>query len=471
LLKTIFNYIFTCLKIHIPGVRVEQLIFNIPIHDKSNTGSIEKTPIRGRKSIRGANRTQIEFKCACLDDLIPKDHRARDVWDYVSELDLSCFHDHIRIPEGSKGPRTADPKILLAIWLFAILQGEVSARKINKLCTEHHAYIWLCGGISVNYHTLSDFRNIGGDRLQKLLQESIGVMWKSGIFNPEDVAQDGTRVKASAGTDTLRRDITLEKYLEEANLYLIKLEKEHKANPSASTLREKAARERAAKERKERLERARAELLDYKNHRIQSSKANHHKLSQEDLDDMRASITDPDCRKMKMSHGGFRPAFNVQFATSVDKKVILGVDVVQTMDQGTLCPMMSQVKDNLEAVGCPMPKTWLADSAYANKNDADKAEHEFSDVVLYSTPTSNGKTDAFTPRATDNTAMANLRKRMSTKEAQSKYKKRASTAEFANAMAKNRGMHEFLIRGLRKVKNMAMIYAIVHNMSMYFTYS
>lgn len=447
-----------------------QLLFNLPIHDDSKPGSIDKPTIHGRKSIRSANRNQMEFKYDCLDDLIPKDHRARDVWDYVSELDLSSLHDRIRVTEGSKGPRTADPKILLAIWLFAILKGEISARKIDSLCKEHHAYIWLCGGITVNYHTLSDFRNQGGDQLQKLLLESIGVMWKSGIFKPDDVAQDGTRVKACAGADSLRREATLDKYLEEAESFLKHLEAEHKANPSASTLREKAAKERAAKERKERLKRAKEELLQYKEQRIKSAKTNHNKLTQSDVAEMRSSITDPECRKMKMGNGGFRPAYNVQFASSVDKKVILGVDVVQTLDPGTLCPMMKQVRVNLEAIGCPMPKTWLADSAYANKHDAEQAGNEFPSVLLHSNPTSNGKADALTPRASDNDAMINLRKRMSSEEAQLKYTKRASTAEFVNATAKNRGMSEFLVKGLRKVKNMALIYAIVHNMSMYFTY-
>ena len=115
---------------------------------------------------------------------------------------------------------------------------------------------------------------------------------------------------------------------------------------------------------------------------------------------------------MKMGDGGFRLAYNVQFATSTDKKVIVGVEVVNTLDPGTLVSMMQQVKENLEEIECPNPSKWLADSAYANKDDAEQAEKHFPDTTLYSPPTGNGKVDALTPRKNDNLAMIELRKRM-----------------------------------------------------------
>lgn len=114
-----------------------------------------------------------------------------------------------------------------------------------------------------------------------------------------------------------------------------------------------------------------------------------------------------------------------------------------------------------------MPSKWLADSAYANKTDAEEAETEFTNTTLLSPPTSNGKVDATTPRKTDNPAMTNLRTRMNTEEAQVIYKNRSSTAEFVNATSKNKGMREFLVRGLNKVTSMALMYAIAHNMVVY----
>lgn len=433
--------------------------------------SNENITIAGRKSVCTPCRQQVEFKVGSLDDLIPIDHRARDIWDYVAAMDLAPFYTKIKISKGTGGPRTRDPRVLLALWLYAMLEGIASARHIATLSTIHHAYIWICGGVSVNHHTLSDFRTQDSEKFRLLLEESIALMWKTGKFKPEVVAQDGTRIKADAGSSSARREPTLERYLTEAREYLISLEDEHAANPSASTLREKATRQKVAQERKERLEQARAEMEQYKENRIQLAKKNHRSLSQKDLDETRISLTDPECRKMKMGDGGFRLAYNVQFATSTDKQVILGVDVVNTLDPGTLDPMMQQVKNTLSKMGCPMPSKWLADSAYANKNDTEVMERNFKNVCLYSPPTGNGKVDDLSPRKTDNIAMANLRKRMSCEESKIIYKERSQTAEFANAAAKNRGMGKALVRGLNKVTSMALLYAIAHNMVVYFRIS
>lgn len=246
----------------------------------------------GRKSIRTANRHQIEFKIGSLDNLISCEHRARDIWDYVCSLDLKGFYDKIKVAEGSGGPRTADPRVLLALWLYGMLEGIASARRIAELSASHHAYIWICGGISVNYHTLSDFRTQNVDNFRLLLQESIALMWKTGKFKPNTVAQDGTRIKADAGSSSARREPTLQQYLTEAEEYLKNLEKELLANPGALNLRQQAAQQRAARERKERLEQAQAEMVKYKQEKVESAKKNHNSLSQGDVENTRVSITD-----------------------------------------------------------------------------------------------------------------------------------------------------------------------------------
>ena len=46
-----------------------------------------------RKSLRKPSRNQIEIQFSCLDELIPEDHRARDVWEFVCQMDFSDFHD------------------------------------------------------------------------------------------------------------------------------------------------------------------------------------------------------------------------------------------------------------------------------------------------------------------------------------------------------------------------------------------
>ena len=59
-----------------------------------------------------------------------------------------------------------------------------------------------------------------------------------------------------------------------------------------------------------------------------------------DQDKARVSTTDPEAQVMKMGDGGFRPAFNVQFATDTKTQVITGVEVTNSgSDQGEMAPM------------------------------------------------------------------------------------------------------------------------------------
>lgn len=426
-------------------------------------------PVAGRKKLRSPFRNQIEFKVQCIDDLISSDHRVRDVWDYVSQLDLSGFCEDTRVTERTAGIGALDPKILMTLWLYATLNGIISAREIDRLCKEHHAYIWICGGVSVNYHTISDFKTKGTDKFVKMLQESIAIMWKTKTFDPMEIAQDGTRVKANAGSGSLKTEKTLDEYLKMAELEINRLIKEQQTNPSTYSLRQKAAKERAIIERKERLEQAKSEMSKYQAKRDEDCKRNNRRLSDEDKKEMRVSTTDPECRKMKMGTGGFRPAFNVQFATSTQKKIIVGVEVVNTLDPGTLVPMMKQVKENLAAAGCPMYRKWLADSAYANNADVNAASELFPEVTLYMSLKGNQHVDEFSERKGDSPVMKELRQRMSTEESKAVYKERCSTAEFANAVVKNKGMVEFLTEGLAKAKNMAILFAIMHNMLRYWS--
>ena len=104
-------------------------------------------------------RDQVEFYQGDLDSLIEFDHQVRVVWDFVQGVDVSNLYQFIRAFEGSAGRPPIDPRILLALWLYAMLRGVGSAHVLAQLCSEHIAFRWLCGGVSVNYHTLSDFRS------------------------------------------------------------------------------------------------------------------------------------------------------------------------------------------------------------------------------------------------------------------------------------------------------------------------
>ena len=123
--------------------------------------------------MREAERMQVEMRFLALDDLLPHGHRARFVWEYVEELDLSSLYGKIKAVEGKEGRPTIDPKILMGLWLYATLEGVGSAREIARRTETDSAYQWICGGVGVNHHTLSDFRCGHVELLDELLTESV----------------------------------------------------------------------------------------------------------------------------------------------------------------------------------------------------------------------------------------------------------------------------------------------------------
>jgi transposase len=130
----------------------------------------------GVPRLETANRAQIELTPTDLEALLPPGHAARLVWRFVEGLDLAGFYAAIRAREGHAGRAAIDPKILVALWLYATIDGVGSAREVDRLCYAHDAYRWLRGGVSVNYHTLSDFRVGHRAALDALLTQSITVL-------------------------------------------------------------------------------------------------------------------------------------------------------------------------------------------------------------------------------------------------------------------------------------------------------
>src|SRR5512142_1551388 len=207
----------------------------------------------GRPRLRTVNREQIVLRAAPLDDLLPQDHPARLVWDYVEGLDLAPLYDRIEAVERGPGRAPIDPKILLALWLYATIEGIGSARALDGLCREHDAFRWIAGDVPTNYHTLADFRTAHVELLDDLLTKSVAALMAEGLVELNRVAQDGMRVRASAGAASFRRRPTLEEALVQAQGQVDALRQEVEENPAATDRRRKAAQQRAARERAERV--------------------------------------------------------------------------------------------------------------------------------------------------------------------------------------------------------------------------
>lgn len=392
-----------------------------------------------------------------LDQMLPDDHRARSIWQFVDSLDLFLLYQQIKAVEGHAGRDPVDPKILLALWLLATTEGIGSARKLADLCTRDLAYMWICGDVGVNHHLLSDFRTAPVEFLDQLLTDSVATLLHQDLISLERVSQDGMRVRAHAGSSSFRRRKTLKKCQQEAQEQVDALRAEQEADSSACDRRTQAARERGARERKERVEKALQELGE-----VEAKMEKRKKSSSETA---RASTTDPEARRMKMACGGFRPAYNVEFATTNNTRVIVGVSVINSGSDGSqMSPMIDQIEERFSQ----RPREYLVDGGFSTLEDIELAEQAGTTVYAPVKDEEKKRTqgeDPFARRKKDSDAIAHWRERMGTTEAREKYRERASTAEYPNAVCRNRGLQQFLVRGLRKVKAVALWHALAYNLT------
>ena len=414
---------------------------------------------RGAPRLREANRSQIELRASDLESLLAEDHRARLVWGYVVRQDLSRLFEAVKARGSNAGRAAIDPRILFALWLYATLDGVGSGREVARLTQEHDAYRWICGGVSVNYHALNDFRAGNDQLMDELLTDNVAVLAAVGAIGLERVAQDGMRVRAAAGAASFRRQASLEEHLSRAGELVQAIKKRAQEDPGQAQRQAQAAKLRAAEEREERIRQALAQLPEV----AAAKKRNGGKV-----EDARASTTDAEARVMKMGDGGFRPAYNVQFATTCDAQVIVGMDVVNAgSDMGQLSPMVEQVERRLGR----SPDEWLVDGGFPAHEQLDAVAGKTEVYAPVPEPRvkkdedgNEVAQDKHQPKADDSEAVAQWRQRMATAEAKALYKQRAATAECVNAQARNRGLLRMPVRGLAKVRSVVGLFVLAHNL-------
>jgi transposase len=404
----------------------------------------------------------------CLDVALPEDHPVRDVVAYVEALDLSVFHQDIKAVEGVAGRDTTPPSVLLSLWIWATKDGVGSAREIYRQCKLNTPYRWILGGLTLDYHTISDFRN-NHEHFKEVLIDHVTALRHADVVTFQSAALDGMRVRASAGAGSAHREVTLEQTRAEVQAHIETLQQQENEPVDAAKRRSDKAKKRHLEEKRQRLDEAlktASELTEKRQKRLEEHPNEAKKAGQqsEKQTAARASSTDPEARKMKMPDGGTRMAFNVQAFTDVDSGIILEVDVNnQGSDGGLLRPMLEQTHEDYQAY----PKNALVDGGFSNNEDVEFAAENFIKVYMplkdEQKQLDAGK-NPYQAKKQDKPGMAELRPRMGTPEAKVLYRKRASTAEWVNAGMRNRGLQGFLVRGLEKVRGVALLQALTHNL-------
>jgi transposase len=428
----------------------DELFSNLPVQKDGRVND------PGQPRMREPVRDQIELRAVDLEALVAAEHPVRVIWGYVEKLDLRELEDAIRARAHTAGQAPASPRLLLALWLYATSEGVGSARALARLCESHDVYRWLCGGVSVNYHGLADFRTAHPELLDRLLSENVASLSVAEVIDLNEVAQDGVRVRASAGTKSFHRRKKLHKELRKAQRLIRQLKDEAIDDPQASNRRIVAASERAAREREARVAAALKKLAEIEAERERRSKTN--KKEVEKQKEPRASTTDPDARVMKMADGGFRPAYNCQLATVAGGQIVI-VTATKTVgsDRGLARPMLEEIKRRYGH----SPKRHLIDGGFNKNEDTEWAAKR--GIKIYGPPSrSKHQRDPYEPRDADEPGVAAWRARMKSPTGKSIYKRRAQ-AECINARFRNWGLQRFAVRSLQKVETVLRWFALTNN--------
>jgi transposase len=401
-------------------------------------------------------RRQMRFEQTCLDDVLSADHRARQVWDYVEGLDLSLLYAEVRTTVSSTGRPAIDPAVLVALWLYATMEGVGSARYLDRLCKRDLAYLWLLGGVTVNYHTLADFRTKAGPQLDALLSQSISGMMAAGVVNIDTIAVDGMRLQTLASAASFRSGeglLELEnEVLEEVRRLRAEIDEDATAAANRTTARRLAMNER----RLRKIEQARQAHAEIKQHREEQQQKQRRKTAPREP---RVSPVEPEARIMKMADGSYRPAYNVQIKTAVHGAFVIGLSVSEAgTDYGLLEPALDEVEQRYGK----KPDNLLADGGYFTKSNINRLDERR--VTLFCPLR---RRDNAEPKPGDSEAVIAWRERMSDAAGKDMYKRRFAT-ERPHAVMRGQGLRRLLVRGKDKARAVLLWHVHAFNLQQFF---
>jgi len=423
-------------------------------------------------------RDQVELRAYDLDATLPADHAARTVWAFVQALDLKPLYAAIGSVQGRAGAPAIDPAILVALWLWATIDGVGSAREVDRLCERDDAYRWICGGVGVNHHTLADFRTRHEAWLDSQLTRSTASLLDRSLIRLEVVAQDGLRVRSSAKAASFRRREKLQQLHAQAKAQVQALKNELQEDAAASSRRKQAARERAAREREQRLAQALAVMNKITEEKAPKPSKRRVRAKNKDDDDAspppsnrvmpklvqtkepRVSITDPQSRVTKMADGGWRPGMNVQLAVDAQTLLVAGVDVVSGTDMKHMSPMHEQIQKRYGVT----PEYWLADGGFCKVEGLQQLYERGTQPIVPPYETRRLDIDPKEPKRDDSGEIAHWRQFMAGEWAKELYLQRGASVEWVNGQFRRQGLRQFNVRGLAKARAVALWHALAHNL-------
>ena len=408
-------------------------------------------------------RSQQRWDVVDLESQLPPDHRARMVWWFVAGLDLRDLYARIKARDEVAGRPTSDPAVLLALWLYATLEGVGAARAVGRLCEYHAAYRWLCGGVPVNHDMLSAFRRESGAELDRLLTQSLTSLIAEGLVRLEEVAIDGTKVKARAGRNSLAQRKRLASIECKVAERVAALKRELDDDAGAAERRRQERALHAVQEQQARVKRAQEQLAKLEQEKAERAKR--HAKEEAAKSAPSVSASDPEVRSMRMPDGSVHPAWNVQVATA--NGFIIAVEPTDRRNDS------GQAMATVEQIECrcgKAPERLLADGTAITQGEIDQLSQRHAGLEVYSPP----------PKEHEDVTAETLRKRrwqrrhepdavkkwrvlMASDAGKGVYRRRKLT-EHAHAKMKNRGFARMPVHGIAKVRVVCLLHALAHNL-------
>lgn len=321
----------------------------------------------GPPKLKVVDRKQFRMVMLDVDTLISSDHKARAIWDLTGTLDLSKFREGIRSQVGRPGREHNDPRLLVAIWLYAYSESINSAREISRQMEYEPGLRWLAGLEVINHTTLSDFRTGHKEALNDVFTELLAALEGAGLVDLEQVMHDGTKIQAQASPSSLRREKTVRKRLEQARQVVEEL---GDPEDEQRQTRRAAARRRAAQEQAKVLQQTLAEIEE-----IRKTKS-----TEQEKAAVRVSVTEPEARLMKHGNdGGIAPSYNVQITTDAKQKVIVAVGLTQSSSDGEV--VLGEVVEAVEANLGRKPEEMVVDGGFTNQKNIVEAERSEVELI------------------------------------------------------------------------------------------
>ena len=327
----------------------EQAVLVEGLEERRAEPSPTAPPAERKLRLKSVDRQQVRLQMIDPDRLVEEDHPVRAIWDLMGRLDLSPFYEGIKAVEGRPGRDCSDPRVLIALWLYALSRGVREARALDEWAQYEPGCQWLLGLGRINYHTLSDFVTQYEAALDELFVQVLQMLMSEGLADLERVTHDGTKIRASASRASFKREGRLAECRKLAEQHLAALKQQPEAELSAAR---RKARQRAAEERLQRIGRAEKELKKQAEPPATEPK--------------KASVTDADARVMRQGDGGFAPSYNVQISTDAQHGVIVAYEISQAQEDGhELQPALQRIEENTGR----LPDQTLVDGGYTTRQN------------------------------------------------------------------------------------------------------